>query len=164
MWLQMAVFHSFMWLSRVPLYTYTTAALFSTCWWTFELLPCFGCSVFSHVLTYMTRVYSEASFRLVLSPPEPVAQGLHRQHLGPDPSLRPTASGLSSLTSSWLLWVPLAHFSVTLLDQKLTGSCDHGFFYLQNFSCCKFRTTGNLKELHGKHSHIPHSISFITYS
>ena len=40
MLLQMASFHSFLWLSNIPLYIYTPSSLF-TCWW---LLGCFDVS------------------------------------------------------------------------------------------------------------------------
>ena len=38
----MALFHSFLWLSKISLYVCTTSAL-SICWWTFSLLPRLGC-------------------------------------------------------------------------------------------------------------------------
>ena len=40
--LQMAQFCSFLWLSNIPLYIYTTSFLSIPLWWTFRLLPCPG--------------------------------------------------------------------------------------------------------------------------
>ena len=41
--LQMALFHSFLWLNNIPLYIYVPHPLCPfLCWWTFKVLPCLG--------------------------------------------------------------------------------------------------------------------------
>ena len=42
MLLQMALFHSLLWLSSIPLFRYATASLSFICQWTFKLLPWTG--------------------------------------------------------------------------------------------------------------------------
>ena len=63
MLLQVALFHSFLWLSNIPLYIHIPHLLYPfICQWTFMLLPCLGCCEQCYYEHWGACIFSNQSF------------------------------------------------------------------------------------------------------
>ena len=58
----MAIFHSFLWLSNIPLYIQTTAPLHIHCRWTIRLFPCLGYCKWCYYEHRAACIFSNESF------------------------------------------------------------------------------------------------------